>query len=76
MIQSTDHMELRRMEDQGVDASVLHRGVKRVILGVEGLVPGRERGRKRGRKRGEVLEGTGMRYKGSGSRINICSSGG
>ena len=45
MIQPTDHMELRRKEDQDVDASVLHRGWNRMILGAwrEGE-PGRESG--------------------------------
>ena len=35
-IQPTDHMELRRKEDQGVDASVLHRRRNRIIWEVEG----------------------------------------
>jgi hypothetical protein len=35
MIQLTEHMELRRKEDQGVDASVLHKGRNKMIAGGE-----------------------------------------
>ena len=32
MIQPTDHMELRRKEDQGVDVSTLHKGRNSMIV--------------------------------------------
>jgi hypothetical protein len=52
-IQPTDHKELRRKEDWGVDASVLHRGGGTGRSGeVEGGRPGsrKEREGKRGRR--------------------------
>jgi hypothetical protein len=57
MIQPTDQMELRRMEDQGVDVSVLHRVGTRMILGGGGR--GTWKGEKRGRKKGGQVSGTG-----------------
>ena len=36
MTQPTDHIELRRKEDQSVDASILHREGNRMIWEVEG----------------------------------------
>jgi hypothetical protein len=44
MIKLTDHMMLKKKEDQGVDASVLHRRGSKIIMGGkrrEG--PGRDR---------------------------------
>jgi hypothetical protein len=51
MIHPTDHMELRRKEDQGVDPSVQHWGGNRTIKGGGG------RGDLAGREEGENLRG-------------------
>ena len=66
---TTDHLELRKKEDHGMNSSILYRGGNRMIMGgVERIGPGRE-GERRGRKRrqDQVLEGTGERYRGSGN---------
>jgi len=46
IVQPTDYMELRRKHDQGVDASVLHRGENRMIVegGCRGDLRKREEG--------------------------------
>ena len=58
-------------EDQGVDVSVLHRGVNRMILGGGGRRE-LEGGGGSGPREGKMWE----RYRGSGNQIKICSSGG
>jgi hypothetical protein len=49
-IQPTDHMELRRKEDQDMDASPMHRGRNIMIMGGggRGHLGGKEEGRKKG----------------------------
>ena len=45
MVQLTDHMKLKRMKDQRLDASVLLRRENKIIMVDRGRVgPGRERG--------------------------------
>ena len=76
-IQTTDHMELRRKESQGVDASVLCPGRNRTIKGGgrrEG--PGRKEGEEEKRAQDQVLEGMGERYRGSEYQTKLGSSGG
>jgi len=62
MIQPTDHMELRKKEDQGVDASVLHRVGSKMIKEVEGG-GNWEREEEEKWRIGQVLKGTGEKYK-------------
>jgi hypothetical protein len=64
MTQPTDQMELRRKENQGMDASVLHYRGNRIILG--GGWRGTWDGERRGGNKGPVSS-TGVRYKGSGN---------
>jgi hypothetical protein len=60
IIQLTDHMKLKTMEDQSVDASVLLRRVNKIITGDRGREePGRER-------EGEVKRGEGSWESGMG----------
>jgi hypothetical protein len=71
-------MELRRKEDQGVDASSLHRRRNRIIWEVEGDKDLGGRKEEKGNK-GEqayVLEVTEERYRGSGNQIKISSNRG
>jgi hypothetical protein len=55
-------MELRKKEDQSVDASILHRRGNKIITGSRGreggILEGKRRGREKGRQN-QVLEGTG-----------------
>lgn len=74
-IQPRYHMELRKKEDLGVDASFLR--LKQGDCGRwrEGG-PGREREGEDVRGQYQVLEGTGVRYRGSENGIKIYSNGG
>jgi hypothetical protein len=56
MIQFTNHMQLKKKEDKCVDASILHRTKKKIIIRA------RERGDLGGREKGEGKreEGTGI----------------
>jgi hypothetical protein len=77
MIQLTNHMELKKKEDQSVDASILHRTGNKTITGSRGREgPGRDRGKRRKNEgQDQVLEGTGEKYM-NRNLIEICSSGG
>jgi hypothetical protein len=69
MMKPTNHMELKKKEDQSVDASVLHRRGNKIITGNRGKEGSwRERGGGR-KKEGQdkVLEGTGEKYQRSGN---------
>jgi hypothetical protein len=68
MMQLTDHMKLKKKEDQSVDASVLLRMVKKIIRSGRGRKEsGRERGGS-GNKEGpiQIREEMGEKYRGSG----------
>jgi hypothetical protein len=75
MIQPTNHMELKKEEDQSVDASIQHRTGKQSQEGEGWVVPGREGGR-------EGERGSRSRYwkgqersteRGSRNCIETCS---
>jgi len=78
MIQPTNHIELKKKEDQSVDSSFLHRtGNKIITEGSEMEDPGSERGGwGKEERQDRVLERIGEMYRESGNWIETCSSRG